>query len=1024
MLQTRGFSGATVGYHVNCGSSLINTWNNPSQTCAGIPSTPSIFTTALSNNDWTAMSAQPFPGSGSTLGTDTDVIQNLHTLMQQRPANAQSPLFIYAPHPYISQALSYEELWTTTAPDTGDSQPTTASREYFHRLYHRLEPILGKDNLSMIPTGEVLHELDVRMKRGEIPGYTNAYQLYSDDIHLGNAGDYILGVTTMAAYTGQDPWGMASPGQYGSTGLSTAQSNAIHDAIWTVLCRDPNARPIWHSASWPYKVHRIGHLHEQVVRTNGTLIEAVNLGSTANVTVNGVTFQGSLTRDGLTASHNETTVFSDGGVSPEFETLMDSFAYVAGTGSTGDANLVLKNLEPGKRYEVQLFVSDQRNAITRSRRQQFILGADAPYPAQEGLGFSVTGAFIATDATQTLTIRAFAGTGDSVDASPMLNAFQVRQVDALSSELIPTHRTWTGAGTGDQWNTASNWQEGSSPANGQTVVFNQNSTSQLTNQLTQALTVGGIQLTNPSGPVTITGNSLSVDYDGIDLSQATQNLTIQNPLSLASSQTWEVANGRTLTLGSAPGAQTIVPNGNTLSIQGAGNVILNYAALQQSSALSKAGTGTLTIGSSLNLLNNEVRVFGGTLDASSGRLFSNTTHVSSGGLKLYGGTLVISDWNYSSGSLGFLRANTDAVTIDGGAIRLSTTSNYSRGFIIGSKGATLEAASGSLWTVAFHANAPVTNSGNGPLILTGAGDGVFDKVFPGNTSASLTKTGNGTWTLTQANTAAGPIHVNAGTLRVNGSLANGAVTVASGATLGGTGTIQGASTVFGTLAPGATTGTLVFGSNLSLNTSAILAADIGTATDLVTVAGNLTLDGTLQITPASGYGTGVYELIRYTGTLSNQGLVVSAPPAATPFVKIDTTVAGKVRLLAADTAFGLWQLDNFGDTTHPDAIATADPDHDGSTNEAEFLAGTSPKQSADVLRINAVSHTDGEHTITWQAIPGKTYRVQYNETLIAPWLDTLPGSLITATAGQTILSYTDQTSAGFLRRFYRVSVVP
>lgn len=69
---------------------------------------------------------------------------------------------------------------------------------------------------------------------------------------------------------------------------------------------------------------------------------------------------------------------------------------------------------------------------------------------------------------------------------------------------------------------------------------------------------------------------------------------------------------------------------------------------------------------------------------------------------------------------------------------------------------------------------------------------------------SLLKTGTGTTTLGVANNFTGTTTISEGTLRVNGvNSGGGAVTVASAATLGGSGTIAGILGVSGNLAPGA-----------------------------------------------------------------------------------------------------------------------------------------------------------------------------------------------------------------------------
>ncbi|MFN0137000.1 MAG: autotransporter-associated beta strand repeat-containing protein [Phycisphaerae bacterium] len=104
----------------------------------------------------------------------------------------------------------------------------------------------------------------------------------------------------------------------------------------------------------------------------------------------------------------------------------------------------------------------------------------------------------------------------------------------------------------------------------------------------------------------------------------------------------------------------------------------------------------------------------------------------------------------------------------------------------------------------------------------------------GTNTVALSKVGGGTLTLSNTNTYTGGTSVNAGTLRVNGSI-GGSLSVASGATIGGSGTVNGAVAIQpgGSVAPGASPGRLTFG-------------------------GPVTLDGTLRIdlngpVPASGY---------------------------------------------------------------------------------------------------------------------------------------------------------------------------
>jgi len=114
--------------------------------------------------------------------------------------------------------------------------------------------------------------------------------------------------------------------------------------------------------------------------------------------------------------------------------------------------------------------------------------------------------------------------------------------------------------------------------------------------------------------------------------------------------------------------------------------------------------------------------------------------------------------------------------------------------------------------------------------------------------------GNGTVVLAGANTYAGPTIVDNGTLRLDGSLATGAVTVNGGA-FGGTGTANGAVTVNagGKLTPGtAAVGTLTVNNNLTLAGNVLIKLDKNLSpaqsNDMVNVSGTLTYGGTLTVT--------------------------------------------------------------------------------------------------------------------------------------------------------------------------------
>lgn len=190
-------------------------------------------------------------------------------------------------------------------------------------------------------------------------------------------------------------------------------------------------------------------------------------------------------------------------------------------------------------------------------------------------------------------------------------------------------------------------------------------------------------------------------------------------------------------------------------------------------------------------------------------------------------------------------------------------------------------------------------------------DDTISGIISGN-GGSLVKIGDGTLTLTGDNTWTGATDVNEGVLLVNGnqSAATGQVTVKSGATLGGNGIIGGAVDVLddGHITAGAainsvgklTTGSLTLSDNAQLDYQFGQAYTPGGAfNDLIDVNGDLTLDGKLNIetSPGGSFDVGVYRVINYTGTLTNNVMDIANAPEAADSLYVQTSVKNQVNLV-------------------------------------------------------------------------------------------------------------------------------
>jgi hypothetical protein len=98
-----------------------------------------------------------------------------------------------------------------------------------------------------------------------------------------------------------------------------------------------------------------------------------------------------------------------------------------------------------------------------------------------------------------------------------------------------------------------------------------------------------------------------------------------------------------------------------------------------------------------------------------------------------------------------------------------------------------------------------------------------------------------------------------------------------------------------------------------------------------------------------------------------------------------------------------------------------DPDGDGLNNLQEYLAGTAPQDSSNLLRVNSASKTGSDVTISFGSVLGMNYRVEYNSDLVSgPWL--VLTNDITGTGG--VLPIIDPNAASITQRFYRVRLLP
>ncbi len=103
--------------------------------------------------------------------------------------------------------------------------------------------------------------------------------------------------------------------------------------------------------------------------------------------------------------------------------------------------------------------------------------------------------------------------------------------------------------------------------------------------------------------------------------------------------------------------------------------------------------------------------------------------------------------------------------------------------------------------------------------------------------------------------------------------------------------------------------------------------------------------------------------------------------------------------------------------------ADGDPDMDGISNFGEYLSGTDPHDPASVLRVSVMLLPNNGVRLSWTAIPGRRYEIEYADDL---WqiFRPIPGAGFPRTATGTVEFFEDVRPADSGTRFYRLSLVP
>jgi fibronectin-binding autotransporter adhesin len=618
--------------------------------------------------------------------------------------------------------------------------------------------------------------------------------------------------------------------------------------------------------------------------------------------------------------------------------------------------------------------------------------------------------------TNTFTIPSGAPTGSAALAVTATDNTPLSATYGVTFTVLPNNVVWTGGSAlNNNWSTSSNWLGNFGPLLSGNNVFFAGAT-RLTPNMDNSYSVSGMTFSNTAGSFTIgssVGGTLTVGSGGIANNSANPQ-TLNVPVAMSAAQTFNLTGGLTLNSNLTGGVDVTLGGAGTLTLAGTGTNTLGDLRASSGQVNITGGIVNVTDASgSLTRVesNATIVVSGGTLnifDGGNGWFPIGVTAGSTGAVVVAGGIININDhWGTEVGNesgAGLLIINSGAFTNNdiagiglllsdgastGGEIDLNGGALVVNKIGVGSgAGGNFYFNGGTLMPVASNAGF-WNNSGlvsasirNGGAVVNSAGFNVtigqplLHSTVAGDnaTDGGLTKTGNGTLTLSSGYSYTGPNKVLGGTLNLNlglGVAGSGGDLVVSNATL-----VLDAS---GGIALPAANVALDSGAVLNFTNYAFANAVSGTGSLLVqtntilnlnygalggnpnaaaiNVAGAISVAGTNNVITITGTGftAGEVPLIQYgSGSLASiSGFKLGPIPSGVNAVLTNDTAN---KMVALNITFVGQTLTWYG----TNSLWNINTTYNWNTATAKYLEyGTSPNIFGDLVTFDDTLYNDG-----------------------------------------------------------------
>jgi hypothetical protein len=151
----------------------------------------------LRGSKWDVLILQPF---GRPVANEVEYGANYAAAAYE--GNRDCQVYVFANYPEIGKerekADQWEECWL--------SEKDTRGRAHFEKVAAGItNEFSERKPVGIIPVGEVMYRLHLRMKAGQVPGFKHIADLYADGVHLNSEGKYVEAVTHYATVFREDP---------------------------------------------------------------------------------------------------------------------------------------------------------------------------------------------------------------------------------------------------------------------------------------------------------------------------------------------------------------------------------------------------------------------------------------------------------------------------------------------------------------------------------------------------------------------------------------------------------------------------------------------------------------------------------------------------------------------------------------------------------------------------------------------------------------------------------------------------